>query len=78
MSIETNSQETSIEYAKRATRETAKRLAGFFSIRLVLQIITIIIGVYITILVANMGGYADTILKASILEEESGSVGYGN
>jgi len=69
MSIETNSQETPIEYAKRATRETAKRLARFFSIRLVLQIITIIIGVYITILVANMGGYVDTILKASIIEE---------
>lgn len=69
MTTETISQENSVEYAKKATRDTVKRLARFFSIRLVLQFITIVIGVYITILVANMGGYVDTILKASIVEE---------
>ena len=69
MTTETISQDKSIEYAKKATRDTLKRLARLFSIRLVLQFITIVIGVYITILVANMGGYVDTILKASIVEE---------
>jgi peptide/nickel transport system permease protein len=69
MTTETISQERTLEYGKKATRDTAKRLARFFSIRLVLQLITIVIGVYITILVANMGGYVDTILKASIIEE---------
>ncbi len=69
MTTEDISTENTVNYAKRATRETAKRLARFFSLRLVLQIITIISGVYITILVANMGGYVDTILKSAITEE---------
>lgn len=33
-----------------------------------MQIITIVIGIYLTILIANMGGYVDTILKAEIQE----------
>lgn len=69
MTTEIISQESTVEYAKKATRDTAKRLFRFFSVRLFLQVITIVIGVYITILVANMGGYVDTILKASIIEE---------
>jgi peptide/nickel transport system permease protein len=69
MTTEPTLKENSLDFAKKATRETAKRLTRFFSIRLVLQIITIVIGVYITILVANMGGYVDVILKASIAEE---------
>ena len=69
MTTESISQESTIQYARKATRDTAKRLARFFSIRLVLQMLTIVIGVYITILVANMGGYVDTILRASIIEQ---------
>lgn len=61
--------ESTIEYSKKASRATAKRLARFFIRRLLLLMITIVVGVYVTILVANMGGYVDVILKSSIREE---------
>jgi peptide/nickel transport system permease protein len=61
--------ESTIEYSKKASQATAKRLFRFFIRRLILLMITIVVGVYITILVANMGGYVDTILKSAIREE---------
>ncbi|NMA18477.1 MAG: ABC transporter permease [Clostridiaceae bacterium] len=61
--------ESTVEYSKQASRATAKRLIRFFFRRLILLMITIVVGVYITIIVANMGGYVDVILKSSIREE---------
>ncbi len=62
------STQADISYARKTTRDTFLRLARFFSVRVVMQIITIVIGIYLTILIANMGGYVDTILKAEIQE----------
>ncbi len=61
--------ESTVEYSKQASRATAKRLIRFFFRRLILLIITIVVGVYLTIIVANMGGYVDKILDAAIREE---------
>ncbi|HHW93255.1 MAG TPA: ABC transporter permease [Clostridiaceae bacterium] len=58
-----------VKYSRQVSRATAKRLSLFFIRRLVLLLITIVVGVYVTIIVANMGGYVDTILKAQIREE---------
>ncbi len=72
MTTENNNQismESTLEYSKKTSRATARRLSMFFLRRLILLMITIVIGVYITILVANMGGYVDTILKSAIREE---------
>ncbi|HHX63619.1 MAG TPA: ABC transporter permease [Chloroflexi bacterium] len=45
------------------------RIAIFTFRRMVALLITVVIGVYLTILVANMGGYVDEIRKGSIREE---------
>ena len=67
--INNSSLDRTVEYSKQASRATAKRLFRFFIRRLILLIITIVVGVYVTIIIANMGGYVDTILKATIREE---------
>lgn len=64
----TETQTESINFSKQASSSNFKRLARFFGIRLVLQLITIVIGVYITIIIANMGGYVDNILRSEITE----------
>lgn len=58
------------EKAKRAAAGTSTfaRVARYTAVRLVTQFITVVIGVYLTIIIANMGGYVDTIMKNDIRE----------
>ncbi|MCC6261671.1 MAG: ABC transporter permease [Anaerolineales bacterium] len=44
------------------------RVAKFTAIRILTMMITVAIGVYLTILIANMGGYVDTIMRNEIRE----------
>ncbi|MFM8322313.1 MAG: ABC transporter permease [Chloroflexota bacterium] len=53
---------------KKAASSTFSRVGRFVAIRLVMLFITIVIGVYLTILIANMGGYVDTIMRNDIRE----------
>ncbi len=48
---------------------TLSRLARYSAMRLLLLLITVVIGVYLTILIANMGGYVDEIRRGTIREE---------
>lgn len=52
--------------SRKAARETWVRMARFSGTRLVALFLTVVAGVYLTILVANMGGYVDDIRKAQI------------
>jgi peptide/nickel transport system permease protein len=45
---------------------TLGRVIRYSLIRLLTLIVTVIIGVYLTILIANMGGYVDTIMRNEI------------
>jgi peptide/nickel transport system permease protein len=45
---------------------TVGRVARYAVVRLVTLAVTVVIGVYLTILIANMGGYVDTILRNDI------------
>ena len=52
---------------KRAfANSTFMRLLKYAALRLVTLAITVTIGVYLTILIANMGGYVDTIMRNEI------------
>jgi len=51
---------------KTRTNSTAIRVLKYSALRLVSMMITVIIGVYLTILIANMGGYVDTIMRNEI------------
>jgi peptide/nickel transport system permease protein len=47
---------------------TFSRVAKFTGVRMVTMFVTVFIGVYLTILIANMGGYVDKIRKGEIRE----------
>jgi len=63
--------ETNIEIAninRTARINTVKRLAKFLALKVVMLFITVVVGIYITILIANMGGYVDTMMRNDIRE----------
>ena len=60
---------SSLESAKRKTsfgNSTFMRVARYTAVRLLTLFITVVIGVYLTIMIANMGGYVDQIMKNEI------------
>ena len=65
-----------IESAAKKARNTAVvRLARYTAVKLAALFFTIVIGVYLTILIANMGGYVDEIRRAAIREQVNLFVG---
>jgi peptide/nickel transport system permease protein len=54
---------------------TLLRVGRFTLTRLVSLFITVVIGVYLTILIANMGGYVDEIMKNEIRDRITQSIG---
>ena len=50
------------------------RMAKYTTVRLVTMAITVTIGVYLTILIANMGGYVDTIMRSEIRDNTTQAI----
>ncbi len=50
------------------TASSVKRVLRFMGFRVLMLFVTVVIGVYATIMIANMGGYVDTIMRNSIRE----------
>ena len=70
--MEATAQQTA-QPASEATQKTASsstflRVARYAAVRLLTLFVTVVIGVYLTILIANMGGYVDEIMKNDIRE----------
>lgn len=61
--------ETAESPAKARAPSTWGRIARYTLLKMVLLLFTIVIGVYLTILIANMGGYVDEIRRGAIREE---------
>lgn len=57
--------------ARQAGSSTLARLARYTLIKVVTLFLTVIAGVYLTILIANMGGYVDEIRRGQIQEQVS-------
>ncbi len=53
---------------KKARTSTFNRVAKYTIVRLISLFVTITIGVYLTIIIANMGGYVDEIMRSNIKE----------
>jgi peptide/nickel transport system permease protein len=51
---------------KKFSNSTFMRLVKYSALRLVTMAFTVTVGVYLTILIANMGGYVDTIMRNEI------------
>src|SRR5512146_1927781 len=53
---------------KTLTTSTFVRVMRYSAVRLVTLFVTVVIGVFLTIVIANMGGHVDEILRADIRE----------
>jgi len=51
---------------KSASNSTFARVAKYTGIRILTMVVTVTIGVYLTIMIANMGGYMDTIIRNEV------------
>jgi len=56
---------------KAASNSTFGRVAKYTVVRILTMALTVVIGLYLTILIANMGGYVDNIRKGQIREEQN-------
>jgi peptide/nickel transport system permease protein len=54
--------------------KTATRIIKYMALKILVLFVTIVIGVYLTILIANMGGYVDRIQRGQIQEQISNQV----
>jgi len=54
---------------KKKAGSSVVRVLRYVLLRIVTLFVTVIVGVYLTILIANMGGYVDNIQRAQIREE---------
>ena len=62
------------EFLKKTSTSTFARISRYTVSRLTTLFITVVIGVYLTIMIANMGGYVDTIMRSEIRERITQSV----
>jgi peptide/nickel transport system permease protein len=68
MAVAAQSQPNLKVEAKNASSSTFLRVLRYTGLRLLTLFITVVIGIYLTILIANMGGYVDTIIKGEITD----------
>ena len=66
--MNSDSNETQPTKIRSVAGATLARLARFMGFRVLMMIVTIVIAVYTTILIANMGGYVDTMMRNDIRE----------
>jgi peptide/nickel transport system permease protein len=68
MTTLSEAQDPSQSFAQNSFRTTLVRILQYSAIRLVMLFVTITIAIYLTILIANMGGYVDQIMRGEIRE----------
>ncbi len=54
------------EKAEKTRNRSLQRLMQYSAIKLISLFVTVVIGVFLTIMIANMGGYVDQMMKAEI------------
>jgi peptide/nickel transport system permease protein len=57
-----------VEKKKKTSSSAFSRVVKYSGVRLFSLFVTVVIGVYLTIMIANMGGYVDQMMKAEIQE----------
>jgi len=66
MSVTTHVPSEELVIKKSAKNSSFLRVMRYVSVRLLTLFITVVIGVYLTIMIANMGGHVDQIIKTEI------------
>ena len=55
-------------------QNTLVRVSRYVVVRLLTLFVTVVVGIYLTIMIANMGGFVDTIMRGEIRERVTQSV----
>lgn len=66
MSVVAHTPSENLEVKKAKRESTFLRVFRYIAVRLITLFITVVIGIYLTIVIANMGGYVDQIMKGEI------------
>ena len=66
MAVVAHTPAENLETRKNSRSSTFTRISRFFIVRLLTLFVTVVIGVYLTIMIANMGGYVDQIMRGQI------------
>lgn len=66
MSVVTHTPTEKIVVKKSGHDSTFTRVSRYVAVRLLTLFVTVVIGIYLTIMIANMGGYVDRIMKGEI------------
>ena len=66
MTVATQTPAENTVVKKSRHQSTLVRVSRYIAVRLLTLFVTVVIGVYLTIIIANMGGFVDTIMKNEI------------
>jgi peptide/nickel transport system permease protein len=68
MAVAAQTQSTDAQLRRSAAAGTFARVMRYTAVRTLVLFVTVVISIYLTIVIANMGGYVDTIIKGEIVE----------
>lgn len=74
MAVVTHTPAESVAPKKAGHQSTFVRVSRYVVVRLLTLFVTVVIGIYLTIVIANMGGFVDQIMKGEIRERVTNSV----
>ena len=74
MAVVTHTPAENVVAKKSRHQSTFVRVSRYVVIRLLTLFVTVVIGIYLTIVIANMGGFVDTIMRGEIRERVTNSV----
>ncbi len=74
MAVVTHTPAESVAPKKAGHQSTLVRVSRYVVVRLLTLFVTVVIGIYLTIVIANMGGFVDQIMKGEIRERVTNSV----
>jgi peptide/nickel transport system permease protein len=69
MAVVTNTPTETVAVKKSFRDSTFMRVSRYIVVRLFTLFVTVVIGIYLTIVIANMGGYVDQIIKGEIRDK---------
>ncbi|HKU51666.1 MAG TPA: hypothetical protein VJQ25_04310, partial [Nitrospira sp.] len=76
MAVVTQTPSENAVLKKTAHTGTIARVSRYVVVRLLVLLATVVIGVYLTIMIANMGGYVDRIMKTEIRDRITQKIGF--
>jgi peptide/nickel transport system permease protein len=74
MAVVTQTPTENVVAKKTHRNSTLIRISRYFVVRLLTLFVSVVIGVYLTIMIANMGGFVDTIMKGEIRDRVTQSI----